>query len=53
MLSNIYKTLEIAHRLCLEVEGRMVRRTEVTLMTHALVGVPPPRALRAKVLKAQ
>lgn len=48
MFFHIHNVWEIAVRLCLDVEGKTVSRTEVMWMTHSVVEMPPLRTPRAR-----
>ncbi|KAI5939402.1 Translationally-controlled tumor protein [Manis javanica] len=53
MFSNINKIQEIVVRMYLEVEGKMVSRTEGNICDLLTVAMSPLKALRTKVSKAQ
>ncbi|KAL1770343.1 translationally-controlled tumor protein isoform X2, partial [Sigmodon hispidus] len=53
LFSDIYKIREIADGLCLEVEGKMVSRTEGNIDDSLIGGNASTEGQRAKVLKAQ
>ena len=52
MFSNIYEIWEIIDGLCLEMEGKMVSRTEGNIDDSLMVEILPLKSL-AKVLEAQ